>query len=95
MHVPEAVVFSFRLTGTGDLFGINEVSRSPITLDESPCTCHVYGIPAVSESVVLEAHARLITRRLAVTLDDHAVQARVTAFKVIFGNLDTISFPRE
>lgn len=79
--LPEAVVLGLRLTGTGDLFGIDEVSRPPITLDESPRTCHVHGVPAVPESIVLEANARLVARRLAVTLDDHAVQARVTVFE--------------
>lgn len=78
--VPEAVVLSFRLTRTGNLFGIDEVSCSPITLDKPPRTCHVHGVPAVPESVVLEANARLVARRLAVTLDDHAVQARITVF---------------
>lgn len=77
--VPETVILSFRLTGTGYLFGIDEVSCPPITLDESPRTCHIHGVPAVPESVVLEANARLVARRFAVALDDHAVQARVTA----------------
>lgn len=76
--VPETVVLGFRLARTGNFFGIDEMSRPPITLDESPCTCHVHGVPAVSESVVLEADARLIAGRFAVTLDDHAVQAGVT-----------------
>lgn len=79
--VPETVVFGFRLTGTGYLFGIDEVSRSPITLDESPRARHVHGVPAVPESVVLEANARLVARRLAVTLDHHAVQTSVTALR--------------
>lgn len=79
--LPEAVVLSFRLTRTGNLFGVDEVSCPPITLDKPPRTCHIHGVPAVPESVVLEANARLIARRLAVTLDDHAVQARITAFK--------------
>lgn len=83
MSLPEAVVFSFRLTGTGNLFGIDEVSCSPITLDEPPRTCHVHGVPAVPESVVLEANARLIACRLAVTLDDDAMQARIAIFNLI------------
>lgn len=79
--LPEAVVLSFCLTGTGYLFRIDEVSCPPITLDEPPRTCHIHGIPAVPESVVLEANARLVARRLAVALDNHAVQTRVTGFK--------------
>lgn len=78
--VPETVVLGFRLAGPGDLFGIDEMSRPPITLDEPPRTCHVHGVPAVPESVVLEANAGLVARRLAVTLDDHAVQAGVTVY---------------
>jgi len=79
--VPETVVLGFRLAGPGDLFGIDEMSRPPITLDEPPRTCHVHGVPAVPESVVLEANAGLIARRLAVTLDDHAMQAGVTVIR--------------
>lgn len=78
LGLPKAVVLGFRLAGTRNLFGIDKVSRPPVALDESPSTCHVHGVPAVPESIVLEANARLIARRLAVTLDDHAVQARVT-----------------
>jgi len=76
---PETVVFGFCLARTGNLFGIDEVSGSPITLDESPRARDVHGVPTVPESVVLEANARLVARRLAVTLDDHAMQASVAA----------------
>lgn len=79
--VPETVVLGLRLTRTGNFFGIDEMSRPPITLHESPCTCHVHGVPAVSESVVLEADTRLVAGRLAVALDDHAVQAGVTVYE--------------
>lgn len=76
--VPETIVLGLRLAGTGNFFGIDEMSRSPITLNESPRARHVHGVPTVPESVVLEANARLIAGRFAVTLDDHAVQAGVT-----------------
>lgn len=76
--VPETIVLCLRLAGTGNFFGIDEMSRSPITLNESPRARHVNGVPTVPESVVLEANARLIAGRFAVTLDDHAVQAGVT-----------------
>lgn len=85
---PETVVLGLRLAGTRHLLGVDEMSRSPITLNESPRSRHVHGVPAVTESIVLEADARLVTRGFAVPLDDHAVQAGVTVTMRMNDDLD-------
>lgn len=63
----------------GHLFGIDEVSGAPVALYEPPGAGHVNGVPAVTESIVLEPDARLVSGRLAVALDDDAVETGVTA----------------
>lgn len=78
-YTPEAVVLGFRLPGTGNFFGIDQVSCAPVALDKSPRAGHVNRVPTVSKSVVLEANARLIPGRFAVTLYDHAMQSCVAA----------------
>lgn len=78
-YTPEAIVLGFRLPGTGNFFGIDQVSRAPVALDKSPRAGHVNRVPTVSKSVVLEANARLIPGRFAVTLYDHAMQSCVAA----------------
>ena len=54
--------------------------KSPTkALELQPRTSDIDSVPGVSESVVLELDPRLVPRRLAVALDDHAVKTGVTA----------------
>lgn len=76
--IPEAVVLGFWLTRTRNFFGIDQMSRPPIALDESPRASNVDCVPTIPESIVLEANPWLITSRFAVTLYHYTVQSRVT-----------------
>ena len=79
--IPEAVVLGFWLARTRNFFGIDQMSRPPIALDESPRASNVHCVPTIPESIVLEANARLITSRFAVTLYYYTVQSRVAVRK--------------
>ena len=74
--IPQAVGFS--LARLGDFLCINEMPGSPVTLDEPPGPRHVDSVPGVPEPVVLKLDTRLIACRLAVALDDNAVESSET-----------------
>lgn len=56
----------------------HQVARAPVALDEAPSSGHKDGVPGVPKAAALKAESRLVAGRFAVTLDDHAVKARVT-----------------
>jgi hypothetical protein len=76
-NVPQAVRLG--LSGLGHLLGVDQMPGTPVALDKTPGPGHIYCIPRVPEPVVLKLNTGLITGRLTVTLDDHAVQSSITA----------------
>ena len=47
---------------------------TPVALDEAPRPRHIDGVPRITEAIVFEFDAGLVTGRLAVALNDDAVQ---------------------
>ena len=78
--IPQAVGFS--LARLGDLLGINEMSGSPVTLDEPPGPRHVDRVPRVPEPVIFELDSGLVTSGLAVTFDNHTVESSKTRIEM-------------
>lgn len=62
-----------------NLLGIDKMSRTPITLHEPPRAGDIDGVPTVTKTIVLKTYTRLISSRLAVALDHHAVETGVAA----------------
>jgi hypothetical protein len=68
------------------ILGVDEVASPPVALHEPPRARHEHRVPRVAEPVVLETHARLVPRRLAVPLYHHAVEPCVAATEEITFN---------
>ena len=75
--IPQAVRFTLA-AGLGHFFGIDKVTGPPVTLDETPSSGDVDGIPGIAEAVVLKAHAGLVSGRFRVAFYNDAVQTGIT-----------------
>lgn len=65
--LPKTVTFGMFYTPLGCFFGVDQMSCSPITLYEPPSAGHVYCVPRISESGILELDSRLVSRTFAIS----------------------------
>jgi len=67
--LPKAVWFALA-AWLGHLFGVDQVTGSPVALNETPGTRNVNCVPRIAETIVLEAHSRLVARWFRIAFDD-------------------------